>query len=149
MSKRMKVAFGCHLLALLLIAVAGVVYLFRTQFMPYHAVALGKSWAEVDTASQILLLAALRIIGGAWLATALAMGVMLLIPFKQGVQWARWVIPVIGLVAESPALYATLSVTFNTPATPPWVAIAFIIVLLIAGLILSLERKRTEAIVDG
>jgi hypothetical protein len=50
MNKRVKVAFACHSLALLMTAASGVIYLFRTQFMPYHAVALGKSWADIDKA---------------------------------------------------------------------------------------------------
>jgi hypothetical protein len=65
MSKRMKIAFGCHALALLVIAAVGVIYLSRTQFMPYHAVALGKSWADIDQVLQILLLALIRALGGA------------------------------------------------------------------------------------
>ena len=28
--------------------VLGTIYLFRPTFMPYHAVALGKEWAELD-----------------------------------------------------------------------------------------------------
>jgi hypothetical protein len=144
MSKRMKVAFGCYLLALLLIALLGVIYLFRMEFMPYHAVALGKSWADIDQALQILLLALMKAFGGASLATAVAMGVLLVIPFRQGICWARWTIPVIGLVAELPALYATLSVTQNTPATPPWMGALFVVALLIAGFILSMGSKRIE-----
>ena len=142
MSKRMKAAFGCHALALLIIAAVGVIYLSRTQFMPYHAVALGRSWADVDQALQILLLALIRALGGACLATALAIGIFLVIPFRKGVFWARWAIPVVGLVAQLPLLYATLSVALNTPATPPWIGVLLIIVLLIAGFILSAERKR-------
>ena len=144
MSKRMKVAFGCHLLALLMIAFAGALYLSRTQFMPYHAVALGKSWADIDQPLQTLILAGMKTGGGADLAIALAMGILLLIPFRQGLLWARWTIPVVGLVGEVPVLYATLSITFNTPATPPWVSVLLIVVLLIAGLVLSMERSARQ-----
>jgi hypothetical protein len=147
MSKRMKVAFGCHALALLIIAAVGVIYLSRTQFMPYHAVALGRSWADVDQVLQILLLALIRALGGACLATAFAMGILLVIPFRKGVFWARWAIPVVGLVAQLPLLYATLSVALNTPATPPWKGVLLIIVLLITGFILSVERKREKGAV--
>ena len=126
-----------------------LIYLFRLQFMPYHAIAVGKTWAEVDPAYQILLLALIRALGGAWIATALAMGILLFIPFRQGMWWARWAVPAIGLVAELPSLYATLSVTLNTPATPPWKGVVLIIVLLVAGLILSLEREeKIEHVVD-
>jgi hypothetical protein len=142
MSIRMKVGFWCHLLAMLLIGIPGLIYLFRSQFMPYHAIAVGKTWAEVAPAFQILLLALMRTVGGAWIATALAMGIVLFIPFRQGMRWARWAVPAIGLVAELPALYATLSVTLNTPGTEPWKGVVLIIVLLVAGFILSLEPEK-------
>ena len=149
MSIRMKTAFWCYLLALLPIGIFGMIYLFRSQFMPYHAIAVGKTWAEVDPSFQILLLALIRVLGGTWIATALAMGILLFIPFKQGMRWARWAIPAIGLVAELTALFATLTVTLNTPATPPWKGIVFIIVLLAVGLFLSLEpEKKTGRIVN-
>ena len=147
MSKRMKVAFVCHALALLDIAAVGVIYLSRTQFMHYHAVALGMSWGDVNQTLQILLLALIRSLGGACLATALAMGILLMIPFRKGIFWARWTIPVVGLVALLPMLYATLSVALNTPATPPWMFVLLLILLLIVGLILSLERKRGEGVI--
>ncbi len=90
MSIRMKTAFWCYLLVLLSLGIFGIIYLSRSQFMPYHAIAVGKTWAEVDPSFQILLLALIRAIGGTWIATALAIGLLLFIPFKQG---ARWAIP--------------------------------------------------------
>ena len=149
MSIRMKIGFWCHLLATLQIGIIGLIYLFRSQFMPYHAIAVGKIWTEVDPAFQILLLALIRVVGGAWVATALAMGILLFIPFRQGMRWARLAIPAIGLVAELAALYVTLSVTLNTPATPPWKGVVLIMVLLVAGFIFSFEpEKKKEHIVE-
>jgi len=144
MNKRMKVAFGCHSLALLMTAASGVIYLFRTELMPYHAVALGKSWADIDQALQVLLLALMKGVGGGFLATAVAVGILLVIPFRQGIFWARWAIPVIGLVAALPTLYAAASVALNTPATPPLMRVLLIMALLIAGFILSMGSKRAE-----
>ncbi len=144
MNTRMKVAFGCHSLAILITAASGVIYLFRTQFMPYHAVALGKSWADIDQALQVLLLALMKGVGGGFLATAVAIGILLVVPFRQGVFWARWAIPVIGLVVALPTLYAGASVALNTPATPPWIRVLFIMALLIAGFILSMGSRQRE-----
>ena len=147
MSIRMKAAFWCYLLALLPIGIFGTIYLLRSEFMPYHAIAVGKTWVEVDPSLQILLLALIRVVGGTWIATALAMGIILFIPFKQGMRWARWAIAAIGLVAESASLFVTLTVTLNTPATPPWKGALIIIVLLIVGLFLSLyPEKNAEPI---
>ncbi|NJL45230.1 MAG: hypothetical protein HC922_04710 [Leptolyngbyaceae cyanobacterium SM2_3_12] len=103
-----RLAFGCHLVAALLLSLFGFVYLFRPEFMPYHAVALSRDWDAVERPVQILILALMRVVGGAWLATALAVMILLLIPFRQGAPWARWAIPAAGLVAAVPSLYATL-----------------------------------------
>ena len=83
-------------------------------------------------------------VGGGWLGTAVAMGILLVIPFRQGVFWACWAIPVIGLVAALPTLWAGASVALDTPATPPWIRTVLIMMLLITGFILSMESKRAE-----
>lgn len=115
--------------------------------MPHHAIAVGKTWTEIDPAFQILLLALMRFIGGAWIAAALAMGIVLFIPFRQGIRWARWAVPAIGLAALLPAFYAMLSITLNTPATAPWKSALLTIVMLVAGFVLSLEpQNKTEHI---
>jgi hypothetical protein len=134
----MKISFGCHLLALVSIGLVGLIYLFRSQFMPYHAIAVGKKWSEVDPTFQTLLMALIRTLGGAWIATALAIGILLFIPFRQGMGWSRWAVPIIGIVSQIPALYATLSVTLKTPANAPWKGVVLIMILLIVGFILSL-----------
>jgi hypothetical protein len=64
----MKLAFGCHFLATLILAIFAIVYLFRSEFMPYHSVAVGMSWSEVDPAFQVVILALMRATGGACLA---------------------------------------------------------------------------------
>jgi hypothetical protein len=134
---------------MVLLGSIGLIYLFQSQFMQYQAIAVGKPWTEIDPAFQILWLALMRFIGGAWIATALAMGIVMFIPFRQGMRWARWAVPAIGLVALLPAFYAMLSITLNTPATAPWKSAALTIVMLIAGFILSLEpEKKTEHIVE-
>ncbi len=138
MTTRRKIAFCFHLLALLLMATVGVIYLTRSQFMSYHAVAVGQNWIDVPPRFQLLLLALIRPLGGAWIATALAMGILLLIPFRQGTRWARWAVPVVGLVAELPVLYVTISVASRTPASPPWQGALIVVCLLIIGLLLSL-----------
>ena len=138
MSKAMKIAFGCHLVAALLLLAFGLVYLFRPEFMPYHADAVAREWSAVERPYQILVLALMRATGGAWLATAMAMVILLFVPFRQGHKWARWTIPAIGLVVSGPAFYATTYVRQHTPGNPPWMAVVVGILLSIAGLVLSL-----------
>ena len=139
MSAKMRVAFGCHVLAMLVLAAFGVTYLFRPEFMPYHAVAVGIPWAEVNPSFQVLILALMRAIGGACLAVVVLESVLLFVPFRQGVAWAKWAIPAGGLVISAGALYAMILVGLNTPATPPWPAPVAGAFLLVAGLLISLE----------
>ena len=147
MSKRMKAGFWCYLLAMLLIGIHGLIYLTRVQFMPYHAAAIGETWAEVGPEYQILLISLIRSDGGAFLATAVAIGIILFIPFKQGIRWANWAILAIGLVANLTGLFTTLSVTLNTPVTAPWHGPIMVIILLVVGFVLSLEsEKKTQQI---
>ena len=142
MSTRMKAAFGCHLLATLIVAAFGVTYLFRPEFMPYHAVAVGMPWADVTPSFRVLILALMRVIGGACLAVVVLELILLFVPFRQGVAWARWAIPAGGLVICAGALYGMLYVGLNTSATPPWIAPVVAALLLMAGLLLSLGQPK-------
>ncbi len=56
MNTKTKIAFGCYFTAIFAQAAAGVVYLSRDAFMPYHAVAVGMSWQEVPASLQLLIL---------------------------------------------------------------------------------------------
>jgi len=138
--RRMKVAFGCHFLATLMLAAFAIVYLLRSEFMPYHSVAVGMSWSEVDPAFQVVILALMRATGGACLAVVVTTLILLFIPFKQGLIWARWAIPAAGLVLSAGALYAMLYVDLNTAATPPWIAPIVGALMMIVGLLLSLGQ---------
>jgi hypothetical protein len=140
MSTRMRIAFWCYLLATLTLTAFGIVYLVNPEFMPYHSVAVGMPWAAVAPSFQMLILALMRAVGGACLALAALQWTLLLIPFRQGAAWATWAIAVSGLVMCAGTLYAMMLVAQHTPATPPWIAPAAGLVLLVVGLVLSLER---------
>ena len=142
MSGRLKVAFLCYLLALLILITFGLIYLFRQEFMPYHEVIVGKSWSELEPALQILFLASMRIVGGCFLALACAIGILLYKPFRQGMRWAYWAIPVISLIASLSMLFATIYVARNTQASPPWIGAALGILLVVTGFILSLVPEK-------
>jgi hypothetical protein len=137
MNMRMKIAFGCHLLVTLFLVVSGMTYLIRQEFMPYHSVAVGMPWAEVNPAFQALILGFMRGFGGAAIAVAVLLSILLFGPFRQGAVWARWAIPAGGLVIFLLGLYAISVVQLNTPAEMPWIALVTCVLLLVAGLALS------------
>jgi hypothetical protein len=116
----------------------GVLYLTRSRFMPYHSDALQLSWDELDSQLQALLLALMRGVGGGWLAVGLSVAFLLLFPFRAGETWARYAIPLVGLAAALPSLYAGLYVRSRTSASPPVNLVVVAIVLLIVGFFVSL-----------
>ncbi len=142
MSVKMRIAFGCHLLATLLMAAFGLTYLVKAEFMPYHAVAVGVAWGEVTPPFQVLILALMRAAGGAGLAVAVLELFLLFVPFRLGAMWARWAIPTGGLVISFGVLYAMAYVSFHTQATPPLIAPVVGILLFVAGLALSLGQSK-------
>lgn len=144
MATNMKVSFVCYLLATLLLIAFGVVYTLRSEFMPYHSVAVGMQWAEVSPSFQLLILSLMRVVGSSFLALGILILILLFGPFRQGFRWVRWAIPAAGLIVCAGALCATLSVKFYTPASPPWGASIFAAILLVSGFLLSLRQKETK-----
>jgi hypothetical protein len=147
----MKVAFGCHLVALVMLCGFGATYLFRAEFMPYHAVAVGMPWAKVPVGSQALFLGLMKATGGASLAIAVLISVVLFIPFRSGAVWARWTIPGGGLLFCATTLYAQTHVALHSPATPPMGLVLFAAGLLFLGLLLSVAPNigAQQAVPDG
>ena len=118
---------GRHLVAAFLYAamafvslVLGAIYLFRDSFMPYHAVALGKTWGELGPATQTLLKALMEVAAGGWLALGALVLLLVAFPIRRGERWARLAAPAALLLFYVPTLLATLSVLHQTPASPPW-----------------------------
>jgi hypothetical protein len=141
MNTKIKISFGCYFLAILILAAFGVTYFFRNEFLPYHAIAVGMPWAEVAPSFRVLIIALMRGVGGACLAVVVLELVLLFVPFRQGVAWARWAITTGGLVVSAGALYAMIYVALNKPAKPPWIAVVVAALLLVVGLLFSQEQQ--------
>ncbi len=131
-------AFVCYALSSLISMIFGIIYLVRSQFMPYHQEALGKPWEELDHRLQAILLGLMRVVGGGFLATGLSVAILLLIPFRAGETWSRIAIPSIGLVFALPTLYATIFIRSRTKAHTPVAVGSIAVGLFIIGYILSL-----------
>lgn len=141
MNVRMKLAFACYFVALLVLAGFGFVYLFRTSFMPYHAVAVGMPWGDVPSNFQVLILALMKVTGSGFLTIVIIEYILLFIPFRQGAAWARWAIPLGGILICGGTLYVTLYVATHSPANPPWYLALAGFLFFPAGFILSLGQE--------
>jgi hypothetical protein len=111
----------------------GATYLFRTSFMPYHSAALGKSWSELDAASQVLIKGLMEVAAGGEIALGLLVLVLIYFPIRREERWARFTTPMALLLFYVPALLATLSVDQGTPASSPWQPLAIACGLVTVG----------------
>lgn len=142
-SKTLKIF---HAVLFSVTAVSGLLfaglYLFRPEFMPYHEVAAGRPWTEIEPEFQVLILALMRVSGGGFLATSVAIIIMILLPFRRDIFWPRIAIPAIGLANLVPTLAGTLLVKTQTLATPPYLLVSILIGLLVISLLISLWMKK-------
>lgn len=120
MSFRRKVAATFYVVNGLVSVGLGGLYLFRGAFMPYHAEALGRRWAEVEPALQTLIKALMDVAGAGWIGIGVATLVLVAVPMRRGETWGRLLIPGLFLIFYVPTLLATLAVLAETPASPPW-----------------------------
>ena len=109
-------------------------YLFRRKFMPYHAHAIERSWSELDRELRVLIIALMRVVGGGWLASSLAMSIFMYHYMLNGDLFSSTALVFNGLAVCIPTLIATLIVKNRTKANPPVFAAILAIVLLLAGL---------------
>ena len=138
---RLRAAFGCHLLVALAFLVVGVVYLVAPQWMPYHERVADTSWDSLSASMRTLLLAFLRGSGAAMLAGALAVLVLLAIPFRRGERWAQHAVPAIGLVATLPLLGVMFWLEHETGASVPLLPVVAAVALQVAGWALALSAR--------
>jgi len=141
-TKRDRIAFACHLLPALTLLAFGVRYLTASEFMPYHAAALQREWADLLPNEQGVMLAALRGGGGGFLIGGVAILLLLLIPFRRGELWAHRAVPGLVLLCALSALFTSLTLARMTPGSPPWPLPLVMIFLAGAGFVLSPGRAR-------
>jgi hypothetical protein len=134
--------FLVYLLVSILGFVFAYLYLFRPEFMPYHAVAVGREWSEVAKEYQVLILALMRVSGGGWLGVATGILISLVVFIRTGKSWTHISILLIGLAGLVPTLLATLMVKNGSPANPPWYAAAIGIGVLVIAFMLSFLLKK-------
>lgn len=139
-----KIAFSCYVIALIPMYIGGMVYSLLSEYMPYHAIAVGHQWSELEPGLQLLILEALHGAGNLIIIVALAMSVLLAIPFRRGERWSYWSIPLMGCAAMLSGLSAAIKIDMNTPANPPWFVLVLVILLLITGLFFSLRGSVTS-----
>jgi hypothetical protein len=144
MNRKIKIAFLCYLLVILSGITIGLVYLFSPEIMPYHQRAIGVMWRDLEPGLQLVLLTLLKGTGLGILMTSLALGLLLVIPFRRGETWSRWAISVLGLGMLLPGFYFALRLYLITGALTPWPFMILLVALILAGFFLSGDIGRAR-----
>ncbi len=128
----LNAAIARLVVAALLGLVFGGRYLNARTFMPYHATAAGNSWSELDPGIQAVVVAMLRIVGGAFAGLGVTI-LWLCFALYEGARWAPWAILMISAVMLAPALYGALKLRSFEPKArtlvgPTLVAMGLIVI---------------------
>src|SRR5262245_57319253 len=98
MSRREIAAFVAHGVPAAGLLLQGLLYVTTPRFMPYHADALSVTWEALPPNYQGFLIGVIKAMGAGSIGVSLSLIVLLLIPFRRGDAWARWAIPLVGVV---------------------------------------------------
>lgn len=142
MNSKTRLAGACYLLSAVYFLGVGLAFVFASEFFPFHSDVIQTPWSELDTLSQTLYLGMMRTEGAGFLASSVAIAVLLFIPFRRGEGWSCWAMSAVGIVEHVPTFLANLHVSRVTSASPPWQAAAVGMALLTIGLVLGLAGAR-------
>ncbi len=132
-----KISFYLYKFIITAFYFLGFIYISRSEFMPYHSVALGLSWQQLDPALQVLILAGIRGVGGIMVSIATALMFILHFPFKAQQLWAKIALPLVCLLTILTLTSIALSVKFQTPAMPPLIPLMVLFGLLCLAVIFT------------
>ena len=136
---------GYALVALVTLGMASA-FLTATEFFPYHAVASGTAWADLEPGLQTVILTVFRVCGAGWLTVGIALVLLIVFPFaRRDEGWSYAAIPLLSLIFWGIVFATTLHVARTTPATPPWTgSLICILLTLLSALFSGLSRRRTQ-----
>lgn len=144
MSWVLKIAFGGYSFIAAMLGGNGIAYLMANKVMPYHLIAMGSTWEQLDRGVQVMSLNFMKAAGAGMLTTSIAMIFLLLKPFKAGETWARWALLVISLSEILLITLRIMNVRANTTAEPPLIPNIVMGVVAIVSFILPMVVEKSN-----
>jgi hypothetical protein len=125
--------------AFLIIIIFSIAYLSRSDFMPYHSIAVARPWSEVEPRMQVLLLALIKVTGWAWLAVATAGFLLLYHLFWQNGGLEQLIVfQLYCLIAVTPPIAVAFYVRQKTQAPTPIRSGTLVVILTLLGFTFAL-----------
>lgn len=136
-----NISLICYTLVAIATLIFGIRFTLSSTLMPYHLDALGTTWDALDANSRVLMLNFMKSYAAGFITTAIAMLIILYIPFLKGDLWAYIAVFAIAMVELSNILFRTLSVQKNTPANPPAAGLVIMLAVVVSSFILSMVSR--------
>jgi sterol desaturase/sphingolipid hydroxylase (fatty acid hydroxylase superfamily) len=115
----------------LILLIFSFVYLTKSQFMPYHGIALDKDWRDLNPSLQTLIIGFMRAVGGGLLAGAVTILFLQYQFNKMPQQWIALAILTCGSIVKT-----------KTKGKPPIIVTIVAFVLLIVGYFLNISNLK-------
>jgi hypothetical protein len=133
-------ALACHAAALVIVLGLGLANRSREEVPAWNAAALGTPWDQLSPAAQAIFVSYMTLTGAGQISLALALGVVLAIPFRRGEAWAGRTIAGTGCLLSLLSAYALLTVQRKTGVALPWYNPLIGFALFVAGYLLAPRR---------
>jgi hypothetical protein len=112
--------------------------LFATKFLPFHEKASGKLWDEIESPMKLLILSYLRLIGLGFLIVALLLIVFPIVNYFNPNEFYIFAIPFLALIFCSGLCFVNYNLYKKTNANTPWKGSIYAMIVIIAGIIISI-----------
>ena len=130
----------CLTLAGVIAIAFGLKYMLAREFMGYHATVAQRSWAELPSGVQAIVLGMYTIMGGGFISFGAAL-LWLLLPLNEGARWAALAALTITVTSLVPVVYVTVWLRRLQPkARTPVVPAVLVLVLAVVGAAAPLLR---------
>jgi hypothetical protein len=130
----------CLTLAGVIAIAFGLKYMLAREFMGYHATVAQRSWAELPSGVQAIVLGMYTIMGGGFITFGAAL-LWLLLPLNEGARWAALAALTLTVTSLVPVVYVTVWLRRLQPqARTPIVPAVVVLVLAVVGAAAPLLR---------
>lgn len=143
MTTRNKLALFCIAIIAVVEVAIGIVYFTASEVMPYHKEVLGVEWGQLEPGVRTMLVAFINAYGSGHLAVGVSLGVLALIPLRQGHAWARWAVLAVGLPMLATSAYISTYLASLVDEGPPWRGALAMLVVFILGVALFKSYPRS------
>lgn len=144
MSVQQKISFGLFLLIGLGFIFSGVTYTFSGTVQSYHLDAIGKTWQQIGTGQQLVLVAIMRGSGSGTLAAGFSILAVLLMAFRKKEMWSMILLFSVAVIKGATAVFTNLQIRQSTEGNPPLAITIAVVVASVIGVVLFLTDRQSK-----